>query len=160
MPHQKMHSGFIIFCLKECNRRPYFIMWSFIFVCWLPILLTEYPGAWTFDVLSQTQHLLTEEPISAKHPIIHTLWLSGCIWISNYFLGSCAPGLAVYDIMQMLILSALLTRVVPITTRWNCSFIPIMSLLAYALFTGFSLRSFITTKDVLFLDNSHCVWLC
>lgn len=146
----KKHFGFIFSYLKGRSRYSYFFMWGFIFVCWLPILLAEYPGAWTFDVLSQTQHLLTEEPISAKHPVIHTLWLSGCIWISNYFLGSYAPGLVAYTIIQMLILSALLARVVLITTRWKCSFMPIVSLLVYALFPGFSLWSVIATKDVLF----------
>lgn len=145
------HPKFFTSYLGGQKRYSYLIMWAFILISWIPFLLAEWPGAWTFDVLSQTQHLLTEDPISAHHPVIHTLWLSGCIWLSDHLIGSYAPGLAFYTLTQMFILSALLARVVLISSRWNIPpLVPTLMLLAYAFFPGFSLWSVIATKDVLF----------
>lgn len=101
------------------RKYSFFLLWAIIFCCWVPILLATWPGTWAFDTIYQTQWLLNGGSITAHHPVVHTLWLSGCLWLSDVLVGNYSAGFAVYTILQMLILSFLLAGVLHITSKWG-----------------------------------------
>ncbi|MEF9892041.1 MAG: DUF6020 family protein [Anaerorhabdus sp.] len=80
------------------------IMMFFVLVtCWLPTLFAYYPGIWSYDVGTQINQLLTDS-VSKYQPIIHTMLVSGVLWLSN-FLKSYEKAIFVYSFLQLIILA-------------------------------------------------------
>jgi len=113
-------------------------------------LLSYFPGILGYDSEWQTLQAYGVLPLSNHHPVLHTL-----IW--NFFValewwGVPHPyGLVIYCIFQILIVSLVCALVVRCEIREGCRwFLPVISILFYALYPAFGVFSIQMTKDVLF----------
>ncbi len=113
-------------------------------------LLSYFPGILGYDSEWQTLQAYGVLPLSNHHPVLHTL-----IW--NFFValewwGVPHPyGLVIYCVFQILIVSLVCAFVVRCEIREGCRwFLPVISILFYALYPAFGVFSIQMTKDVLF----------
>ena len=113
-------------------------------------LLSYFPGILGYDSEWQTLQAYGVLPLSNHHPILHTL-----IW--NFFLqlewwGVPHPyGLVIYCIFQIFVVSLVCAFVVRCEIREGCRwFLPVITMLFYALYPAFGVFSIQMTKDVLF----------
>ena len=113
-------------------------------------LLSYFPGILGYDSEWQTLQAYGVLPLSNHHPVLHTL-----IW--NFFValewwGVPHPyGLVIYCVFQILIVSLVCALVVRCEIREGCRwFLPVISILFYALYPAFGVFSIQMTKDVLF----------
>ena len=129
--------------------------WLFCFVlflaCWTPVWLAFWPGTFVAD--SATQFFTYVDWVhNTHHTLIHTLLLGFCMTLGmDHFDGDAAMGLALYSVVQMILMAAILSiacrwlrkRNAPMWTR-------IVVTLLFALFPFYSLWTFSAQKDVLF----------
>ena len=117
---------------KIGDRRLFLFIWGFIFVAWIPAYLVFYPGVLSYDMLSQVGSALGEIT-NNHHPILHT-WLIrvfmqlGADWFSGY-----EYGLGLLSLLQMVVLSYALTRLVMLLKKKN---VPILIVIFTALFSA------------------------
>ena len=71
---------------------------------WLPVYLAYYPGICAYDAPVQTGQIM-EHYYSDHHPIVHTLFLQGMLWLGSHIFGSMNAGMAVYTAVQMILLA-------------------------------------------------------
>ena len=140
---------------KECGKElPVFRTHVFsvliLMACWLPALLSIFPGAFSYDALDELTQVQTGM-LTAHHPVLHVLFLGGIVEGLHSITGSYNIGIAVYSILQMLIVANVLAATldfmrefaVPKWFRW-------MTLLFYGLSPVMQLFAICATKDVLF----------
>lgn len=93
------------------NRRLFLFVWGFIFVLWIPAFLIFYPGILSYDMISQVSSAVGGIT-NNHHPVLHT-WLIGFFMKSGEVLfSSSETGLGLLSLLQMLILSYALSRLV------------------------------------------------
>ena len=84
----------------------FFISMAVIFVCWLPAFLAYYPAIMSYDFHRQSQEAtLGWNYFNTHHPLIHTALIRFTFLLSEK-IGSYQIGMAIFSIIQMLILSA------------------------------------------------------
>lgn len=76
----------------------------FLLLAWLPVYLAYYPGICAYDAPVQTGQIM-EHYYFDHHPIVHTLFLQGMLWLGSHIFGSVNAGMAFYTVVQMLLLS-------------------------------------------------------
>lgn len=77
-----------------------------MFVCWLPYLLAYWPGFIFGDSLNSARQALDINGYNVRHPIAYTLFIRGCINIVGMFGLDTTAGIALYSIIQMIVLAA------------------------------------------------------
>ena len=84
-------------------------LFSFLFciICWLPYLITNYPGVMTVDSLNQYGQIIGELPMSNHHPWTHTQLIRLFYEIGMLLTGDAVLGLGFYTIFQMLVMAAI-----------------------------------------------------
>ncbi len=102
--------------LTEAERRLGGVKWTLllgllIFLCWLPYLLSYYPGLIYGDSLSSVGQALGKRGFSNHHPIAYTMFIKLCL-AAGYRLRSMNFGCAIYTAAQMLYISMLLAAIV------------------------------------------------
>ncbi|MCD8379535.1 MAG: DUF6020 family protein [Lachnospiraceae bacterium] len=129
---------------------PYAANVCIMLLCWLPALLSIFPGAFSYDATNEWR-MVAEGAVTSFHPVLHVL-LVGYLLEGFYALtGSYNVGIAVYSVLQMVILANLfaysisLQRQIGIRRGWQ-----IFSLVFFSLSPVIQLFSICTTKDVLF----------
>lgn len=130
------------------NRYLFFILWAIIFFLWIPCYLAYYPGMLGYDMFVQTYQAGGAWPISKFHPPLHTLFWRGCLQAG--FAWGIEP-IILYSAAQMLILSAVLSRILTFFVRrrvHNGFLIAMFSF--FALNPVVALFSMEPTKDVMF----------
>ena len=133
------------------TKRAFLLVWGGIFLCWIPVLLASWPGVYAYDAPYQMYQLLHDHQLMAHHPILHTLFLYGTLSFGERFLGSYEAGMAIYSVLQMLIMSAVFAYVWRCTARWRLSgSLQLLCILAFALLPTHSIFAVSATKDVLF----------
>ena len=75
-----------------------------LLLAWLPVYLAYYPGICAYDAPVQTGQIM-EHYYFDHHPIVHTLFLQGMLWLGSHIFGSVNAGMAFYTAAQMLLLS-------------------------------------------------------
>ena len=89
------------------SRRHFFVYQALILLCWMPFVLTSYPGVLNTDSIWQIQQALGDAPLSDHHPVVHTLLLRALLTIGKaLFNGNVSHALGLASIVQMLFLSA------------------------------------------------------
>ena len=76
-----------------------------LLLAWLPGYLAYYPGICAYDTPVQTGQIM-ERYYFDHHPIVHTLFLQGMLWLGNGIFGSVNAGMAFYTAVQMFLLAA------------------------------------------------------
>ncbi len=95
--------------LTEAERRLGGVKWTLllgllIFLCWLPYLISYYPGLIYGDSLSSVGQALGKRGFSNHHPIAYTMFIKLCL-AAGYRLRSMNFGCAIYTAAQMLYIS-------------------------------------------------------
>lgn len=75
-----------------------------LLLAWLPTYLAYYPGICAYDAPVQTGQIM-EHYYFDHHPIVHTLFLQGMLWLGSHIFGSVNAGMAFYTAVQMLLLA-------------------------------------------------------
>lgn len=111
---------------KISNCKLLFISWGVIFVSWIPAFLLLYPGVLSYDILSQT--------FSAwgvigdnHHPVLHTWLIRVFLNLGENVFGKSEIGLGFLSLLQMLILSYALARLVVLLKKKKVPFIPVLA---------------------------------
>ena len=75
-----------------------------LLLAWLPVYLAYYPGICAYDAPVQTGQIVDHYYFD-HHPIVHTLFLQGMLWLGSHIFGSMNAGMALYTVVQMLLLA-------------------------------------------------------
>ena len=75
-----------------------------ILVCYVPMFLIAFPGAFGYDVPFQLEQVFTGA-YSSHHPLLHTLIMGGCVRL-GHALGRINLGAALYTALQIVSLAA------------------------------------------------------
>ncbi len=122
----------------------------FILICWGLVFLAYYPSVFSYDAEGQMYQSITGQ-YSTHHPLIHTLMMELFFKLGGNVLGSYAAGMALYSIVQMILMALMLSYALIVLYRLRTPrFVRVLILLFYALFPTNSVLSVSTTKDVLF----------
>lgn len=126
--------------------------------CYGATLLALYPGVISYDFQHEIKQF-SEGIFEASHPVFHTLFLGSLFKLGEWLFGSMTSGAAVYNAVQLLLLSAMLA--------WACMFVQqrishrwIVLLLAagFAFLPMHGVLAVSTAKDPLFAGL--CTLLC
>lgn len=122
----------------------------FLIACWIPVLLSLFPGAFSYDAYDEWQQIKNGD-ITAHHPVLHVLVLGGLVEGVHSLTGSYNAGIAIYSIMQMILLAATLSYSVCFLREIKMSkYVQAGTLLFYGISPVCGLFSINATKDVLF----------
>lgn len=87
------------------------IVWAGIFVMWIPVYLITFPGVLSYDIISQTDSALGTIT-NNHHPVLHTWLLRVFLRLGLSVFGAYEYGYGVLSLIQMIILSYSLARLV------------------------------------------------
>lgn len=123
------------------------LLWTILFLAWIPCYLAYYPGIFSYDVEIQTQQALGLAAISRFHPPLHTLWWRFCLMLEQN-LGISA--LVFYSLTQMAMLAGAFTYVLRFMVRQRFNnWMMLVTLGFFALNPVIAIFSFIPTKDAM-----------
>ena len=124
--------------------------WVIIFLCWIPVFLAFYPGAFVYDAQDEYVQVATRM-FTTHHPLAHVLLLGGFVCAGNKFFGSYNIGIAAYTLFQMLVLSAVFSYTVfYIKTKIKQKWVEKAAVLFYGLFPVVPMYAVCSAKDGLF----------
>ena len=86
------------------GNKMFLVSWAIITLCWMPAYLAYYPAICSYDMPIQLGQIV-DHAYNDHHPIIHTLLISAFLQIGKR-LGDVNSGIALYALMQMLLLAA------------------------------------------------------
>ena len=132
-------------------EKKYFIVviWLVIFICWLPAFFAYYPGILAYDSSWQTDQAVEGFTSYTKfHPPLHTYVWHLCISLAEFI---NADSLVVYGILQMLLLSFMMAKIIKYLVKKNFNnWIILLSILFFAINPIMAIFSMILVKDVYF----------
>ena len=73
--------------------REFLRYWLVIFLCWIPVFLAFYPGAFVYDATDEYVQVATRS-FTTHHPLAHVLLLGGMVCAGNKFFDSYNIGIA------------------------------------------------------------------
>ncbi|MCD7739180.1 MAG: DUF6020 family protein, partial [Lachnospiraceae bacterium] len=139
---------------RKGNRQdlslPYLAQVGLMLLCWLPALLSIFPGAFSYDATSEWQQVV-EGTVTSFHPVLHVL-LVGYLLEGFYALtGSYNVGIAAYSMLQMVLLANVFAYSISLQKQIGVRRgFRLFSLIFFCLSPVIQLFSICTTKDVLF----------
>lgn len=149
------YSNFVNSVLK-CKI--YFIV-SFLIICWIPCLLSNFPGILISDAGWQWSMARGEVQISSHHPPLHTLLIWFSQKLSVLLCGTLNSTIAVslYSFIQMLLLAISFGITLKYIDSYNkSSWLFFASIFYYALHPLNAIAGIYMTKDIVF---SICILL-
>lgn len=121
-----------------------------IFICWLPVFLALYPGAFVYDAVDEYVQVATRS-FTTHHPLLHVLLLGGFVAGGNKFLGSFNLGIAAYTLFQMLIMAGVFSySILWVKRRVKAKWAEPVQLLFYGFFPVIPMYAVCSAKDSFF----------
>ena len=128
----------------------FLIQWLVIFVCWIPVFLAFYPGAFVYDACDEYVQVATRT-FTTHHPLAHVLLLGGFVCAGNKLWGSYNLGIALYTICQMLFLSGVFSYTISyIRKKINSKYVIWGMTLFYGCFPVIPMYAVCSAKDAIF----------
>ena len=128
----------------------FLIFWLIIFICWIPVFLAFYPGAFVYDATDEYVQVATRQ-FTTHHPLAHVLLLGGFVCAGNKFFSSFNTGIALYTLCQMLLLSGIFSYTVCyIRTKVKSKYVIWGTVLFYGLFPVIPMYAVCSAKDGIF----------
>lgn len=124
-------------------------VWIIFFLAWLPCYISYYPGVFSYDTPLQWRMALGEYNVTTHHPPLHTFIIRLCYQFGQNFQAEYAA-IVIYSIVQMLLLSWMLSKLVCAMAKRIPGAFLLFMLLFLALNPVIALFSFSITKDVYF----------
>lgn len=175
-------SGFIKLLIRNevkqkmngCFNRKRFISGAlFMILCWSPYFLTYFPGNLSSDSYSSIAQVIGGETLNNHHPVMFTVLVGICIKVGFLF-GGLEAGIAVFSILQMVILALTLSYCLEwMKEKGIQSIVRVGALLFFAFSPLIGMYSVTMWKDILFScwvlllamvlydivsdDNSSCI---
>lgn len=87
------------------KNKKWWIFSLIIFLCWMPLFLVFFPGVVSVDSAVQIKQAIGEGVMSNWHPVLHTLLIAAPVNLGILISGDLTMGIALYTLMQMIILS-------------------------------------------------------
>lgn len=90
------------------GKKQFFCAFGIIFAGFCIPFAAYYPAIMAYDVIPQLDQIRSSG-LTTHHPLIHTLFLAGCLKIGevfSFFVNSDRAGLAVYSVLQMAAVAA------------------------------------------------------
>lgn len=137
----------------------------FMLLCWLPALLSLFPGAFAYDAYEEWTQVHTGA-VTSHHPVLHVLTLGGLVELFYGLTGSYNVGMAVYSVLQMVLLAVVLTAVLRFLEDFGVpGFFRLLALMFFGLSPVMQLFAISATKDVLFTGAEllfflYCLRFC
>lgn len=91
---------------KIATYKVFLICFIVILLCWLPYYFAYFPGAVISDSCDQINQALTGN-YSNHHPVVQTWMIQGVIHIGMQLFGDLNASVALYCVLQMLVLAAI-----------------------------------------------------
>lgn len=135
--------------VSSAGKKDFLLTWLTIFLCWIPVFLALYPGAFVYDAQDEYVQVAARE-FTTHHPLLHVLLLGGSVCFGNKFMGSYNAGIALYTLFQMAVLSAVFAYTICILRSFFSKKICIGITLLYGLFPLFPMYAVCSAKDTLF----------
>ena len=128
----------------------FFYIWVIIFLFWMPVFFALYPGAFVYDATEEYVEVISRQ-FTMHHPLLHVLALGGIVHLFEYIGAGANLGIAVYVLLQMLVMSAALSFVVRSLQMWGVTKrYAFITVLFFSIFPLFPLYAVCTAKDGLF----------
>lgn len=108
------------------------IVWGVIFVSWLPAYIVCFPGILSYDIIDQTRDALGVI-VNNHHPVLHTFLLRVFMKMGNSVFGSYEAGLGILALVQMILLSYALARLVLLLKKYK---VPMIVVIVTVLFSA------------------------
>lgn len=136
----------------DTNRKSggiFFISLAVLFLAFIPYFLAYFPGILAYDSYIQIGQIFSGE-YNEHHPLFHTLMIKACLSAGQGLFKSLNAGIAVYVLMQMLLLSAVFSYGIFCLHKRGLRVLSyvVLALLAIFPFNGFMAVS--VTKDIPF----------
>jgi len=119
-----------------------------LLLCYTPMFLIQYPGSFTYDIYPQAHQAATGH-FSTFHPLLHTLFLRGCLNTMN-LTGSIEKSAALCTVIQMVLVSLLFAMICACVSRAFSRRAARMVLVFFMLHPAHMAFASAYTKDVLF----------
>ena len=120
----------------------------FLFLCWTPMFLIQYPGSFMYDTQRQVFQIASGE-YDAFHPLLHTILLRACLSLF-FWLQSIEKCAALYSLLQMVVMSLCFSMVCCSLRRMAGRKAYLFSLLFYGLYPSHMAMASNYVKDALF----------
>lgn len=135
---------------KSSTPFNFFYIWAIIFLFWMPVFFALYPGAFVYDATEEYVEVISRQ-FTMHHPLLHVLALGGIVHLFEYIGAGANLGIAVYVLLQMLVMSAALSFVVRSLQMWGVTKrYAFITVLFFSIFPLFPLYAVCTAKDGLF----------
>ncbi|MBP9996397.1 MAG: hypothetical protein KBT19_03875 [Lachnospiraceae bacterium] len=145
---------------RDDKKFAFYRIWILIFVLWIPTFLALYPGAFVYDAREEYVEVISRA-FTTHHPLVHVLALGGTIHAAEYVGLDANVGIAVYVVIQMLILSAILAYAVRKLYLYGMNHKYCFAMtLVFGLFPIFPMYAVCTAKDTLFTGFFLLVIIC
>ena len=135
----------------DADEKKPFRAWGaflFIFCCYVPMFLIEYPGSFTYDCPNQVLEIVHNE-YRTHHPLLHTLLIRFAISFFNLFQSMEKCG-ALYSVIQMTLVSLCFAQVCASLSRSMSRRAARLTMLFFGLYPSHMAFASNCTKDVLF----------
>ena len=127
----------------------FLLIWLIIFICWIPVFLAFYPGAFVYD--AQDEYVQVASRIfTTHHPLTHVLLLGGFVCLGNKLFASYNIGIAMYTLFQMAVLSGVFSYTVLYIKDKIAKQKFIFVILFYGFFPVIPMYAVCSAKDTLF----------
>lgn len=121
-----------------------------LFLAWLPVFAAVYPGFFAYDATDELQEVLTGQYVT-RHPLLHVQLLGKTVSGIGRLSGSYNAGIAVYVLVQMMVMALLLSWVLQCGRRFGAGRLWYgVSFLFLALFPVIPMYVMCTSKDILY----------
>lgn len=132
------------------KKHIFLISVAILIICWLPRIISAYPGIFMGDTRYQLRQIYGEAPLSILHPIVHTFLFGIIIKPVEYLTGSPNVGVYVYALLQCGFTIAVLAKTVQRAAAYvNKITIPCIMLVCYCFIPVFSSYAMTLCKDSL-----------
>ena len=136
--------------LGNATEKDFICSWVFLFLAWGIVLLASYPGIYAYDSGNQLNQYMFGE-FSAHHPLLHTWLLGITMQLGMKCFHSSQAGALLYTLLQMAVLSAILSLVLYKLQKWGIPrWFRNLALLFYGFHPANSMMALAATKDTLF----------
>lgn len=141
------------------HKYSFLILLVLILIGWIPILISLYPGVFTYDVGTQIRMIQLGE-ITKYHPVLHTMFVGIIIFGHNIF-NSWDIGILLHSIIQMIIMASIFSyTLIYLYKKKVPNYLLLFFLLLYMFLPTHSIFSITTTKDIIFSGIFNLVLIC
>lgn len=134
---------------QKILKKSFLVNWLILLFCWIPVFLAFFPGAFVYDAQDEYIQVLTRQ-FSTHHPLVHVLFMGGLVHVGYKLFHSHNAGIALYTLIQMAILSGVLSYSLLLVRKKAGTLWEKIGLLFFGFFPVIPMYAVCSAKDTLF----------